>query len=67
MKHVSIDRHYITGTLDQNDIDIPYIETSEQRADVLIKGLPKEQFMKLIGKLGLIDIHSSARERVLEI
>ena len=60
MKHVSIDRHYITKTLDQNDIDTPYIATSEQQADVPTKGLPKEQFMKLIGKLGLIDIYSSA-------
>ena len=50
----------VSQRLDQNDIDIPYVETSEQRADVLTKGLPKEQFMKLIGKLGLIDIHSSA-------
>ena len=60
MTHVSIDRHYITHTLDQNDIDIPYVETIEQRADVLTKGLPKEQFMKLIGKLEMIDIHSAA-------
>ena len=60
MKHVSIDRHYITEMLEQHDIDTPYIATSEQRADVLTKGLPKEQFMKLTCKLGLIDIHSSA-------
>ena len=57
-KHVSIDRHYIMETLDQHDIDTPYIARSEHRADVLMKGLPKEQFMKLTGKLGLIDIHS---------
>ena len=60
MKHESIDRHYIKETLEQNDIRIPYIQSSEQRADVLTKGLPKEQFMKLTIKLGLIDIHSSA-------
>ena len=60
IKLFSINRHYITETLDQNDIDTPYIATSEQRADVLTKELPKEQFMKLTGKLGLIDIHSSA-------
>ena len=59
-KHVSIDRHYITEMLDQHDIDTPYIARSEHQEDVLTKGLPKEQFMKLTGKLGLIDIHSSA-------
>ena len=60
MKHVDIDRHYIKETVEQNDINTCYIETSEQRADVLTKGLIKEQFMKLTNKLGLINIHSSA-------
>ena len=60
MKHVSIDRHYIKETLEQNNIRIPYIQSAEQRADVLTKGLPKEHFMKLRSKLGLMDIHSSA-------
>ena len=40
MKHVSIDRHYIKETLEQNNICIPYIQSAEQRADVLTKGLP---------------------------
>ena len=51
MKHVSIDRHNITETLEQNDIHIPYIQSSEQRANALTKGLPKEQFMKLTPQL----------------
>ena len=59
MKHVDIDRHYIKETLEQNDINTRYIRSSEQRADVLTKGLIKEQFMKLTNKLGLINIHSS--------
>ena len=60
MKHVSIDIHYIKETLEQNNICIPYIQSVEQRADVLTKGLPKEHYMKLGSKLGLIDIHSLA-------
>ena len=39
MKHVSIDRHYIKETLEENNISIPYISSSEQRANVLTKGL----------------------------
>ena len=66
MKHVSIDRHYIKETLEQNNIRIPYIQSAEQRADVLTKGLPKEHFMKLRSKLGLMDIHSSAWGEVSE-
>ena len=60
MKHVDIDRHYIKETLEQNDINTCYIGSSEQRGDVLTKGLIKEQFMKLTYKLRLINIHSSA-------
>ena len=60
MKHGSIDRHYIKETLEHNDISIHYVGSSEQRADVLTKGLTKEQFRKLTNKLGLINIHSSA-------
>ena len=59
MKHVSSDRHYIKEILEQNNICIPYIQSGEQRANVLTKGLPKEHFMKLRSKLGLIGIHSS--------
>ena len=60
MKHVDIDRHYIKETLEHNDISTHYSGSSEQRADVLTKGLIKEQFMKLTNKTGLINIHSSA-------
>ena len=34
MKHVSNDRHYIKETLEQNDICIPYIQSSEQRVNI---------------------------------
>ena len=60
MKHVNIYRRCIKEILEHKDISISYIGSSEQRADVLTKGLSKEQFMKLIGKLGLIEIHSAA-------
>ena len=58
MNHVDIDKHYIKETLEQNGISISYIGSFEQRANVLTKGLIKEQFMKLTSKLGLINIHS---------
>ena len=60
MKHVSIDQHYVKETIEENNISIPYISSSEQRANILTKGLPKEQFMKLAIKLRLIDIHSAS-------
>ena len=38
-------------------ISTPYIGSFEQLADVLAKGLSKDQFVKLMSKLGLMDIH----------
>ena len=65
MKHVNIDRHLIQETLERKKICTPYIQSAEQCADVLTKGLPKEQFLNIIGNLGLFDIHSSPRGGVL--
>ena len=51
MKHVNIERHWIRETLDKYKIITPYVGSSEQLAIVLTKGLSKDQFVKLSGKL----------------
>ncbi|KAE8723356.1 MORC family CW-type zinc finger protein 3 isoform 2 [Hibiscus syriacus] len=38
-KHVEIDRHFIKERLENGDICIPFVPSSEQLADVLTKGL----------------------------
>ncbi|RVW99495.1 Copia protein [Vitis vinifera] len=55
-KHVEIDKHFIKEKLKNGLICIPYIPTTEQVADVLTKGIPTEQFDRLIGKLAIEDI-----------
>lgn len=40
-KYVEIDRHFIKEKLENRSICIPYIPSSQQVADVLIKGLLK--------------------------
>ena len=62
-KHMEVDKHFIKETIEKGLICMSYIQTAEQIADVLIKGLYKRQFDYLInhGK----HIQASLR-RVLE-
>ena len=63
MKHVNIDWHWIRVALEDCKINTPYTGSFKQRADVLTKESSKDQFMKPISKLGLIDIQSSALKK----
>ncbi|TYJ97222.1 putative mitochondrial protein [Cucumis melo var. makuwa] len=56
-KHVEIDQHFIKERLDSGSICIPYIPSSRQVADVLVKGLLKPNFDFCVSKLDLIDIY----------
>ena len=58
--HVEVDKHYIKEKIENGQICMNYIPTGEQLADVLTKGLPKKQFEKMIGKLGMEDIFKQA-------
>lgn len=55
-KHIEIDCHFIREKLQQNLIDINYISTQQQPADILTKGLSRAQHEFLSSKLGLLNI-----------
>ena len=59
-KHIEINRFYIKEKIEGKILCIDYIPTIEQCADVLTKGLPAKQFRRLVSKLGMRSIHSSA-------
>lgn len=59
-KHVEVDKHFIKEKLENGLIIMPYIPTSKQVADILTKGLPKEQFNSLVSKLAMNDIFQPA-------
>lgn len=52
-KHVEIDRHFVKEQLDSGNICIPYIPTSQQIANVLTKGRPRQNFDSCIANLGV--------------
>ena len=64
-KHVEVDGHFITEKLEKEVINIKYIPTDQQVADIFTKGLPRLAFDFLTSKIGLIDIYSQAWGGVL--
>lgn len=58
--HVEMDRHFIKEKIEKGIICMAYVPTSVQIADILTKGLFRPMFKKLVDKLGLYNLYSSA-------
>jgi hypothetical protein len=46
-KHVRVKYHFISEKIDQNLIEVKYIQTDKQQADILTKGLNKDLFTRI--------------------
>ncbi|CAN1170498.1 Retrovirus-related Pol polyprotein from transposon TNT 1-94 [Linum perenne] len=57
-KHVEVDRHFITDHVAEGVIQVEYVPSKQQTADILTKALPRDVFDYLTVKLGLINIYS---------
>ncbi|CAN1141377.1 Retrovirus-related Pol polyprotein from transposon TNT 1-94 [Linum perenne] len=57
-KHMEIDRHFITEKVEQGIVDVSYVPSRQQTADVLTKALPKDLLEHFKSKLGLINIYT---------
>ena len=53
-KHVGVDVHFIREKVENGEVEIRYVPTSDQLADILTKSLPRDRFKLLCNKLGLI-------------
>ncbi|KAL8101713.1 hypothetical protein AgCh_033560 [Apium graveolens] len=58
-KHIEIDRNFIKVKIDKGIINMLYIPTRSQIADMLTKALSRQPFEELTAKLGMINIYSS--------
>ena len=56
-KHIELDRHFIKEKVEVGIVNLTYIPTVSQTADILTKALPRWTFEKLKSKLGMLDIH----------
>ena len=53
-KHVSIKFHFIRDQVSKGSVQVIYCPSSDMLADALTKGLPKDRFVKLREKMGLV-------------
>jgi hypothetical protein len=54
MKHIDIRHHFLREKIESGEIKIEYEPTGSMIADMLTKGLPRDQFIKLRTTAGLI-------------
>ena len=57
-RHIEIDCHYIRDKIQDGSVITRYVSSAHQLADILTKPLGKENFVPMIRKLGVQDIHS---------
>jgi len=60
MKHVRIDQSFIKREIDGGGINLSYIPTRSQLADVFTKAMARPCFKSPIGKLEMTNIYSPA-------
>ena len=52
-KHIDVKYHFIRNLYEKGEIDVKYVRSEEQTADVFTKALTKPRFMYMKAKLGL--------------
>lgn len=57
-KHIEIDCHLVREKLASGILVTSHISTRNQRADIFTKALGKEQFLYLLSKLGISNLHA---------
>ena len=57
-KHVEIDRHFITKKVETGILEVSYVPSRQQTADVLTKALSQELLEYFKSKLGLVNIYT---------
>ena len=55
-KHIAIKYHFVKELVQDKEIRLEYIHSKEQIADIFTKPLPKDAFLYLRGKLGVIPL-----------
>lgn len=60
-KHIELDVHFVRDKVLNGELEISYVPSSDQTADLLTKPLAHSRFMFLRDTLGVLEIHSTLR------
>ena len=55
-KHIAIKYHFLRELVQDKEVRLEYLNTKEQIPDIFTKPLPKDAFLYLRGKLGVIPL-----------
>ena len=58
-KHIAIKYHFVKELVQDKEFRLEYVHTKEQIADIFTKPLPKDAFLYLRGKLGVIPLYEA--------
>lgn len=56
-KHVSVNRHFLKKNIDSKEIELEFVRSESQLADILTKGVTSNIFNGAISKLGMTDLY----------
>ena len=65
-KHVEINRHFITEKVETGIVEVSYVPSKQQTADVLTKALSHEHLKYFKSKLGLVNIYTKLEGKCRE-
>lgn len=54
-KHIDVRYHFVRDVYERGDIDVRYMDTKSQLADILTKPVAKQQFSYLRSKIGVLN------------
>ena len=57
-KHVEVDRHFIKEKIEARLIEVPFVKSEDQLADMLTKAVTSTVFHNSLSKLGIHDIYA---------
>lgn len=53
LKHIDVRYHHVRDNIDKRTIELKYVPSADQKADLMTKPLPTVQFEKLVKSIGL--------------
>ena len=65
-KHIKVRYHFIKEHVEEGTVELFFVKTDYQLADLLTKALPKERFDYLVRRIGMRSLTPEELERLLE-